>query len=323
MLKDRERIYRIIDTFEFNSIVERSPVQVQEGIAIRDEDTGELFASFTFRNLSEKEIASLSIRLLLYHDADIPQTTKVYFTYSAVNASFGIRSMPWKKSKRLVNKREQRCIRPTESFGKSAYMLLPHNYCKKLEIEFLSVEYKDGAVEKLGIVVPNESEKMSGLESAKRYAYSTMNKYKETEKSYPAVVIPQKSENAWLCCCGHKNLIANDKCEICGREKEWEFASLNDKKLSETVTELKRANDRLVYPRKNPFKGYQRPLTPEEEYQKKLEYEKVLRNLEEEERRKEHNNRMIIPKAFLYYAVGMLIIMILTLINVLVSEGIL
>ncbi len=321
MLKDRERIYRIIDTFEFNSIVEGSPVQAQEGITIRDEDTGELFASFTFRNLSEKEIASLSIRLLLYHDADIPQTTKVYFTYSASNASLGIRSMPWKKNKRLVRRKEKRYIRPTESFGRSAYMLLPHNYCKKLVLELLSVEYKDGSTEKLGIVVPNESNKMSDLESAKRYAYSTLNVYKEVEKTYPAVVMPQKTENAWICCCGHKNLISYDKCEICGRDKEWEFAELNDKKLDETVTELKRANDRLVYPRKNPFKGYQRPLTPEEEYRKKLEYEKVLRNLEEEERRKEHNNRMIIPKAFLYYAVGMLIIMILTLINLLVSEG--
>ncbi len=318
MRKDRNRLYRIIERFEFPSIVDGSPVQLQEGYTICDNKTHELFACFAFQNLSEKDIASLTIRLLLYRDVNIPYITKIYFTYSAANASLGIRGFPGEKEKSFRFGKENRCIRPTEYFGKCAYIELPDGYFRKVELELVSVEYRDGSTERLDKMVENKSKKMSELNFAKKYAYEKLNVYKETEKAHPAVVIPQKSESAWICCCGHKNLISYDKCEQCGRSKDWEFAEINDKKLNETVLELKWANDHNVISKDN-FKGYEKPLTEDQIYEKKLEYQKVLRNLAKEDEKREHNRRMIIPKAIMYYAGIMFIILILYVIQVIVT----
>ncbi len=318
MRKDRKRLYRIIERFEFPSIVEGSPVQLQEGYTICDNKTHELFACFAFQNLSEKDISSLTIRLLLYRDVNIPYIKKIYFTYSAENAAFGIRRFPGKKEKRSFSGREKRYIRPTEFFGKASYIGLPDGYFRKIEFELVSVGYRDGSTEKLGIAVENKNKKMSDLDFAKKYAYEKLNKYKKTENVHPAVVLPQKSENAWICCCGHKNMISLDECEECGRSKDWEFAELNEKKLNETVLELKRANDHNVMDKVR-FKGYEKPLTEDQIYEKKIEYQKVLRSIAEQEEKKEHNRRMIIPKVIMYYAAVMLILFILYLAHALIT----
>ena len=309
--KDRQRIFRIVEYFEFTSIIEGSPVQVQEGYVVSDTETHELFASFNFQNLSEKEIKSFNIRLLLYRDMNIPYV-KVPFTYSFENVSFGIRKLPGEVKKRFSRNTPPEYIRSTEFFGSAAYIRLPESYFKKIELELVSVDYVGNRSERLDIVVVNKSKRMSDFDDEKQYAYSKLNIYREAEQYHPTVVVPQKTENAWLCCCGHKNLISYDKCEICGRDKEWEFIAINDTKLEDTVKELKRANDNH-FVNKEHFKGYEKELTDEQLQQKIKDYEKVLQNIAEDERRKEHNKKMIIPKILLYYGVAMLLIYLLNL----------
>ena len=92
-----------------------------------------------------------------------------------------------------------------------------------------------------------------------------------------------------------------------GRVDEWE------KKLDDTVNELKRASDNHLK-NKEHFKGYEKELSNEQIQQKIKDYEKVLQNIAEDERRKEHNKKMIIPKIILYYAVAMLLLYLLKMI---------
>ncbi len=304
--RDRQRIFRIVEYFEFTSIIEGSPVQVQNGYVVSDTETHEIFACFTFQNLSEKEIKTLNIRLLLYRDMNIPYV-KVPFVYSAENASLGIRNLPGEVKKRFSRNKKPDYIRSTEFFGNATYISLPESYFKKIELELLSVEYNDGTTERLDIVVVNKSKRMSDFDDEKQYAYSRLNIYQEAEQYHPTVVVPEKTESAWLCCCGHKNLISYDKCEVCGRDKEWQFSAINEEKLESTVKELKRSSDNHLKNKEN-FKGYEKELTNEQIQQKIKDYEKVLHNIAEDERRKEHNKKMIIPKIILYYAIALLLL---------------
>ncbi len=307
---DRKRIFRVVEHFDFPCVIDVSPVQLSDGYVIADTETHELFASFIFQNLSEKEISRLHIRLLLFRDMDNVPYIKLPFTYSYENLSFGIRSMPGEEEKRRGKKRESKNIRVTEFFGNASYIKLPESYFKKIKLELMAVEFADGSSAELGIIVSNNAKRFSEFDDEKRYAYHKFNIYSEAEQYFPTRLVPQVTEQAWLCCCGSKNLISSSVCPRCGRDREWQMANINEENLSSEVTTLKRENDKMLQD-KTHFKGYEKEATEEEKLQKMREYEKVLRRVAEEERRKEHNKNMIFPKILLFFGVALLILYIL------------
>ena len=118
MRADRKRIFHVVEHFDFISVIDDSPVQLADGYVISDVETHELFASFEFQNLSQKEIARLHIRLLLFKDLENVPYVKIPFTYSHRNLSWGIRRMPQDEQKKGRKKREPVNIRVMEYFGK-------------------------------------------------------------------------------------------------------------------------------------------------------------------------------------------------------------
>ena len=310
MRADRKRIFHVVEHFDFISVIDDSPVQLADGYVISDVETHELFASFEFQNLSQKEIARLHIRLLLFKDLENVPYVKIPFTYSHRNLSWGIRRMPQDEQKKGRNKREPVNIRVMEYFGNAAFIKLPESYFKKIKLELMAVEYAGGEIEQLGIVVSNNVKRVRDMGDEEIYAYSKLNIYSEAEQYYPTSYVPQVAEHAWLCCCGSKNLISNEICPRCGRDREWQVAHINEEALTEEVAALKRESDKQLIDRTH-FKGYEKELTNEEKQQKMREYEKVLQRVAEDERRSEHLKKMILPKILLFFGVILLIIYII------------
>ncbi len=312
--KDRRRLLRVVEYFDFSAIIPHSPVQVLEGYVVSDIESNEIFAVFTFQNLSRKTISSLDIRLFLYRDANVPYT-KIPFNYSYRNITFGQRAKAGESKKHfseklIGGKNKSEIIDIFESFGKASYIRIPESYFKKIELEITGVTYGDGTAEKLNIVVQNRSRRFSELNDEKKYAFSSVNIYRQAEQYHPTRVIPQQTETAWLCCCGYKNLVSDEKCRICQRDRDWQMEHITDDKLEKTVMELKRESD-VMLRNKSKFKSYKKAET-DEEIQKKIEdYEKVIQKLAEQERRNERRKAMIIPKIVLFFGVLYLLIFLL------------
>ncbi|MDD4125815.1 MAG: hypothetical protein PHW77_08865 [Eubacteriales bacterium] len=305
---------RAVEHFDFSAIIERSPVQVLEGYVVSDIETNEIFVVFTFQNLSQKNIRSLDIRLFLYQDMNVPYL-KLPFNYSYDNLTFGIRNRVTEKQPKLFEwlfegRNESKVIDIFESFGKATYIKIPETYFKKIELEITGVKYGNGTDEKLNIIVANKCRRFSELDDEKKYAFSKVNIYEQAEQYHPTKVIPQKTESAWLCCCGYKNLTADDKCRVCKRDRDWQMENLTDDKLEDTVIQLKRESDVLLR-NKTKFKAYKKPETDEEIQKKIKDYEKVIQNLAEQERINERKKKMIIPKIILFFGILYLIMYLL------------
>ncbi len=310
MRADRKRIFHVVEHFDFISVIEGSPVQLFDGYVVSDVETHELFASFEFQNLSQKEIARLHIRLLLFKDLENVPYQKIPFTYSYRNLSWGLRRMPELERQKGKKAREPVNIRITEYFGNASFIKLPESYFKKIKLELMAVEYADGEIQNLGIIVSNGVKRVADLGDEEVYAYSKLNIYSEAEQYYPTSYVPQVTEHAWLCCCGSKNLISDDICPRCGRDREWQVTHISEAALTEKVASLKRESDKQLVD-KTHFSGYEKEQTEEEKQEKMREYEKVLQRVAEDERRNEHRKMMIIPKILIFFGAMLLLIYIL------------
>lgn len=296
-----QRSFRVIEYFDVSGIIPDCPVQVNEGYIISDSDTHELFASFSFQNSSDKPIKSLDIRLFFYQNANVPYE-KRSFTYSYGGMTFGIRKdTPELKKSFFGRTLYPDTIAVGESFGRSAYIRIPDSYFKKIELEISKITFDDGTSVSPKLIVKNHSTPMSGLGDEELYAFSRLNIYTASEEVYPTSVIPQFGMNAWLCCCGQKNLATSEKCERCNRDRDWQKNAFDKKTLSDKAVELKAAND---YYRNDKSKYDQsRKFQTEDELQRKAkEYEKVMNRVAEQERKKAHDFKMLFPKILLLVA---------------------
>lgn len=312
--KDRRRIIRVVEYFDFSGIIENSPVQVNEGYVVADVDTNEFFATFTFQNLSQKSIKSLDIRLFLYRNSNVPYI-KIPFTYSFENMTLGMRSrdneeQPGKLKRIVWHKKESCNIKVLENFGKTVYIKIPESYFSKIKLEINSVLYANGEKEELGILVSNKYRHFKELDYEKQYAFAKVNIYDRAEEYHPTKVIPQKTQNAWLCCCGTKNLADDEICRVCGRDRDWQLETISDENLEKTVMSLKQQSDGFLRD-KTKYKPYEKPLTEEEQDKKIKEYEKIIRRLAEQERINERKRKLIIPKIIFFFGFIYLLIYII------------
>ncbi len=304
-----------MEYFDFSGLIENSPIQVLEGYVVADTESNEFFVTFTFRNMSERSIRSFDIRLFLYRDSSVPYI-KIPFTYSYEDYTLGLRTKPGERKKKLFEKlfnrkNESENIEILESFGKMAYIKIPEAYFKKIELEITSVTYSDAGTENLHITVTNKYKRINELDYEKQYALARLNIYNRAEEYHPTKVLPQKGQNAWLCCCGAKNLAADEKCRVCERDRDWQLETITPENLDSKVVELKRESD-VNLRDKAKFKNCEVWETKEDIQKKIEEYEKVVRNLAEQERKNEWKQKLIIPKIILVFAVIYLLIFLLS-----------
>lgn len=309
---DRMRSLRVVKYLEYPFILPDSPVEIEEGYIVSDRETYDIFASFIFKNITDRPLRKLNVRVDCYLNQNIPYT-HIDFEYSHDLLTFGIISKDDVDLKfRESNKRVT--IEKSESFGACVYIPLPESYFTKIELILVSVEYAGGQVVELNTVVAGNSKKYNELDNISKMVYSRVNIYRSAEEKFPTKVIPQFGNTVWLCCCGNKNPNNSDQCEKCGREKEWQRRSVTSEILEETRTKMVNDPREITLHDKSKFKQNKHLETPEETQKKIEQYEKAMKNIALEEKRQERQKLMIIPKILLIFLVIYIISFIIKLI---------
>lgn len=304
---DRMRSLRVVKYLEYPFILPDSPVELDEGYIVSDMETYDVFASFIFKNVSERPIRKLNIRLSCYLNQNIPYTN-IDFTYSHEDLTFGIISKDGNDLK-LRQSNERVTVERSETFGSCVYIPLPESYFTKLEVILLSVEYAGGQVVELNTLVAGNSKRYSDLDNISKIVYTRVNIYKAAEEKYPTKVIPQFGNTVWLCCCGNKNPASSDKCEVCGREKEWQEKSVTSQVLEETKKKMVGDRQERVLHDKSRFKQNKFLESDEENERKIKQYEQAMKNIAYEEQRKQRNQMMLIPKILIAVLIFYLLVL--------------
>ena len=237
--KDLLRQMRVVETLDTAAVFANSPVEIKEGYAVSDRETGELFLVLTFKSLSQRPISALDIRILLYNGMKSVLPDRPYrtddFRYSYETATLGVRTLNGRVRKGKECKRETAIVRE-EEFGYGIFLPLPDTFFSGLQIELVRVTYADGGCEQLGLVSDPfdrriRATRFDEIDGNLRATYVHINPFEEAEEKHPIRVLPQEGENVWLCCCGQKNPADAPRCKACGRAKDWQLENLSEKNL--------------------------------------------------------------------------------------------
>ncbi|MBR5285956.1 MAG: hypothetical protein IKU30_03580 [Clostridia bacterium] len=295
--QDRMRSLRVVKYLEYPFILPDSPIDMEEGYIVSDRDTYDIFASFIFKNITDRQLKKLDVRINCYLNQNIPYA-HIDFEYSHDLLTFGIIGKDDVDLK-FKDSNKKQYIDKCETFGACVYIPLPETYFTKIELVLLSVEYANGEVVDINTVVAGDSRKYKDLDNITKMVYSRVNIYRSAEEKFPTKVVPQFGNTSWLCCCGNKNPNAAEVCEKCAREKEWQKNVIVSEKLEETKTRMVNDPREVTLHDKSKFKQ-NRYLETKEETQKKIEqYEKAMKNIALEEKYNESRKLLLIPKILL------------------------
>ncbi len=302
---DRRRIFRVLEYLDYSAVFEHSPVEITDGYVISDVDNYDIFASFVFRNLSDKGIQSLDIMLLCYKNQNISYL-RIPFTYSLESYTLGVRRMDGKKIKEKIADKK-RVVEPSESFGEAVYIPIPESYFSRVELVLSTVTYDDGSSEELDLVAGRSIKKFHELNDEMKFAYNKLNIFTAVEEVFPIKVVPQEGELVWLCCCGHKNPKSAELCEVCRRERDWVLENLAVQKLDETAKKIAEEEKHLFKPDKSNYRQDKYLQSEEDIRRKKEAYERAMKRIAESERRKEKLKMQILPRILIYFAIALLL----------------
>lgn len=310
---DRMRSLRVVKYLEFPFILPDSPVEPIEGYIVSDMDTYDVFASLIFKNLAERPLRKLNVRLAFYLNQNIPYT-HVDFSYSHDDLTFGIIGKDGVDLK-FKQSNERVAIEQSETFGACVYIPLPETYFTRLEVTLVSVEYAGGHVVELNTLVSGKNKRYSELDDVSKIVYTRVNIYQAAESRFPTKVVPQFGNTVWLCCCGNKNPTASETCEVCGREKEWQQKSVSAEVLEETTKRMVSDPREVGLHDKSKFKQNNH-LESKEENEKKIEqYEQAMKNIAREEERRHRRQLWLIPKILIALLIMYLIVLGLKIIE--------
>ena len=298
--RDRMRPLRVIEYLDNSAIFEESPVEIKEGYIISDRDTADLFLTMNFRSVSEKTISALDVRVILYKERTILPDKKIDFRYSWEEATFGDRVLNGIPRKERECKKDK-TILLGEEFGEGIFIPLPESYFKKMQIELVSVTFFDGSKKELNLIAGGRALRFMELDGDLRDAYRSLNIFQKAEETHPIRVLPQAGNSVWLCCCGRKNPLGASMCDVCGRDKDWQFENLSVERLEETIAknnEGKRIlNDTSAY-KQNKY------METEEEQKRKVELcNQALERLAVIEKQRERRQVMLLPKILLWVGI--------------------
>ncbi|MBO5735356.1 MAG: hypothetical protein J6S15_04585 [Clostridia bacterium] len=298
--RDRMRPLRVIEYLDNSAIFDESPVEIKEGYIISDRDTADLFLTMNLRSVSEKTIAALDIRIILYKERTILPDKKIDFRYSWEEATFGDRVLNGIPRKERECKKDKTIVLG-EEFGEGIFIPLPESYFKKMQIELVSVTFFDGSTKELNLIAGGRALRFVELDGDLRDAYRSLNIFQKAEESHPIRVLPQAGNSVWLCCCGRKNPLGASMCDVCGRDKDWQFENLSVERLEETIAknnEGKRIlNDTSAY-KQNKY------METEEEQKRKVELcNQALERLAVIEKQRERRQVMLLPKILLWVGI--------------------
>ncbi len=284
--RDQLRPLRVVKKLDCSAVLEKCPIEVREASVVSDRDTGELFLSILFRSLARKQLTALEICVLLYRENACVPYEKLPFRYGSEEGTFGERMI----GDRVRTKKECR-MDPLpicgEVFGRGIYLPLPDSYFHKLHIRLLGVEYRDGSKEKLDLIANSKAQQFAELDYLLQAAYSHINAFDQAEYQHPIRVLPTMGENAWLCCCGQKNLAQATKCERCKRDRDWQLEHLTSEQLLSDQKRLDESHDVRLLKDTSAYPQNRYQETAEERKEKELAFKRYQEKCELQEKLQE------------------------------------
>ncbi|MBO4501160.1 MAG: hypothetical protein J5760_02865, partial [Clostridia bacterium] len=298
---------------DFSAILSNSPVEINDGFIVADRDDGDVFASIVFKNVGAEKLKRLNIQLWCYLNQNIPYC-KLDFSYMHEDLTFGlIRSGGSELRLRESNRREY--IGQNECFGSCVYLKLPESYFTKLEVYIDSVENDKGEKTEVGVVAGGSVRRYQDLDNISKLVYTRVNIYGSAEHTHPAVVIPQETNTAWLCCCGNKNPRDAEFCGVCNRERDWQLNNITEEALEEKRTELNADPTERVMHDKSGFRQDKYLETDDEIAAKVERYEQAMKNIAEEEKQRKNYRRKILKRIIIAIIIAVAIYLAVYWIN--------
>lgn len=272
----KKRYFKEIGERSFNFLFGSSPLEIDRAVEFYDIESFEYFLVIHFSRVTKRLIRSFKIRLYLYLDSPLPYK-KLTYTYNV--------------SKKKLSDR---------ILGTDDYIPIPETYFKRFDVFIDEVEWDNGEKETLSFSTLDKKTSPEEKHVAEIDAETT---HSETAEKYPAVIMPQFSDNAWICTCSQKNASQDAVCRRCSRERD------KLEKMLEKTEFLK-----------SQYSGYQRARKaehitartfekPNVEKEKRIEAE--IEKVEKREKYKDKMKIQVLPRIALYFAAGYLIYLFL------------
>ena len=199
------------------------------GKTVSDIESGKIYLALELLNVGEKPIVGVGIQIFFFEEkSNVPVAKPEYY--------FDLKEIPPEAFVADIKPEKHRSVAENNVlFGNDYFIELTDNYFKRIDIGVTSVTFADGTSEKYAAVSRSEYNTFNSLDKEKKTAYDDINIYGSLEERYPARFIPTKDEMTWVCCCGAKNPIAEEKCAVCKRERDWQFENLTVQNLEKVA----------------------------------------------------------------------------------------
>lgn len=292
-----EKIYIPIKTLEFGYVYPNSPVEFIDGFVCYESESYEYFASLRLQNVSDKIIKSVEICLLCYQYANIPYL-KIPFIYSVNGKNTGLLSNVDEKKTLFGRKKQNYYIKSGAIFGNEILVPLPQSYFRKLEFELKNVVFENGEVYKYESHEFYKAKNYEKIAEENKFAYNRINVYQNLEASYPIKNIPIVEDNAWICCCGQKNIVTSFECLRCRRSLQWQKEKLNENYFGSVINKENSVHSPHLknFKKATYFEGRKAYVNPAELEEKQKLIRKALENVELEEIEKAKSFKRTVKK---------------------------
>lgn len=192
-----KKLYSISD----NLYVENSPVIILAGNLLKDSYTERIIVQVKYKNVQEKIIKALKVRVFPFSVTGHPLEPNVDFQYLDLNA-----------------------VRDSE-FGSKTAIVLPNTTTRQFQLRVTEVVFFDGSIWAENESVPWVSQGALLPLSSHLNEFEILKQYR---LSFPnAKYIPTDAKGLWYCCCGSINKSSEKYCHSCRANKTELFEKLN------------------------------------------------------------------------------------------------
>lgn len=203
--------YSKLSSIEENLYCVGSPVLIQAGSLLKDNETGKILGQFKFKNLSNKVIKALLVHVDAFDVSGRQVAGVSEFQYLDLFAERNV------------------------SFGQKIAIPLPDSVTRSVQIYCISVVFEDGSSwngpEYANWVPLPKQQCLADILTT-----SLVEQY-QRETYTNADFVPLDYQDLWLCTCGEINHKDEERCYCCKNVKADLLAALNEDELSQHSTE--------------------------------------------------------------------------------------
>lgn len=284
----KKRYYKDIETVTFDFIYGDSPVELIDRTACYDIETFKYYLKVRLRNVSGREISQVQVRVDLYD---------------------GISILPYKKLDHVYRiKRKKK--EDTDIIGDNDYIPIPESYYKSLDINIISVTFEKGETVELGLSSMKKAKRISDQPNHIITACELVDDSEHLRDTFPAIVMPEFGQTAWICSCSHKNPADAPECERCTRSRD-DLKELYTVENLEKVAHEEAHGTLTMTARRVKSEFMERRDAKPIDEKKELLIEEQKEKVEKREKFKEKMRIQALPRIALYFVLAYLLYFIL------------